>query len=156
MLGALNVCSGLMGGANFVGDERSGIYGLYDGRRVYAPLFNIIYSRAGNEKGNLVFDKQLATPVKMEMRRKYEAEKADYDSAMTSWEVKGKKDRGEAHEKPVYRDSFVPGNSTSSTVYRALHANGGWGLMYETEADTVSSMLDSDLSHRLSVRNSIV
>ncbi|MDD5862382.1 MAG: DUF3987 domain-containing protein [Prevotella sp.] len=144
ILGALNVCSGLMGGANFVGDERSGVYGLYDGRRVYAPLFNIIYSGAGNEKGNLVFDKQLASPIKNEMRRKYEAEKAEYDSAMAAWEAKGKKDRGEAPKKPVYLDPFVPGNSSSSAVYRALKANGGWGLMYETEADTVSSMLDSD------------
>ncbi|WP_196801074.1 DUF3987 domain-containing protein [Prevotella sp. AGR2160] len=144
ILGALNVCSGLMGGANFVGDERSGVYGLYDGRRVYAPLFNIIYSGAGNEKGNLVFDKQLAAPVKDEMRRKYAAEKEAYDTAMAAWEAKGKKERGEAPEKPLYRDPFVPGNSTSSAVYRALKANGGWGLMYETEADTVSSMLDSD------------
>lgn len=144
ILGALNVCSGLMGGANFVEEARSGVYGLYDGRRVYAPLFNIIFSGAGNEKGNLVFDKQLATPIKMEMRQKYEMEKADYDAAMTAWEAKNKKERGEVPEKPVYRDPFVPGNSSSSAVYRALKANGGWGLMYETEADTVSSMLDSD------------
>lgn len=144
ILGALNVCSGLMGGANFVGDKRSGVYGLYDGRRVYAPLFNIIYSGAGNEKGNLVFDKQLATPVKMEMRRKYEAEKADYDAAMADWEAKGKKERGEAPEKPVYRNPFVAGNSSFSAVYRMLKANDGWGMIFETEADTVSNMLGSD------------
>ena len=60
ILGALNVISGLMGGANGSTLHRSGIYGVYDGRRVYAPLFNIIYSGAGNEKGNLVFAKMLA------------------------------------------------------------------------------------------------
>jgi len=154
LLGAYNVLSGLMGGANFIENgkdedtdlkvKRSGVYGVYDGRRVYAPLFNIIYSSAGNEKGNLIFNKQLATPVRMEMLRKYEAEKAEYDAAVAAFDAKNKKDRGTTPEKPVYRDPFVPGNSTSSAVYRALKANGGWGLMYETEPDTVSTMLDSD------------
>ena len=41
----------------------------------------------------------------------------------------------------------MPGNSSSSAVYRALDANGGWGIMFETEADTVSNMLDSDYGH---------
>ena len=144
ILGALNVISGLMGGANGSTQHRSGIYGVYDGRRVYAPLFNIIYSGAGNEKGNLVFAKMLAWQIKKEMRRTYEAEKQDYDRAMAEWEAKGKKERGEAPKEPAYRDPFVPGNSSSSAVYRALDANGGWGMMFETEADTVSSMIDSD------------
>ena len=38
LLGALNIISGLMGGANGTADCHCGIYGLYDARRVYAPL----------------------------------------------------------------------------------------------------------------------
>lgn len=144
ILGALNVISGLMGGANGTPEHRSGVYGLYDGHRVYAPLYNIIYSGAGNGKGNLMFNKELAYQVKKEMRSAYDAEKSKYDQAMAEWESKSKKDRGDAPREPVYRDPFVPGNSSSSAVYRALDANGGWGLMFETEADTVSSMIDSD------------
>ncbi len=144
ILGALNVISGLMGGANGTPEHRSGVYGIYDGRRVYAPLYNIIYSGAGNGKGNLMFNKELAYQVKKEMSSAYDAEKSKYDQAMAEWESKSKKDRGDAPREPVYRDPFVPGNSSSSAVYRALDANGGWGLMFETEADTVSSMIDSD------------
>ena len=144
ILGALNVISGLMGGANGTPEHRSGVYGIYDGHRVYAPLYNIIYSGAGNGKGNLMFNKELAYQVKKEMRSAYDAEKSKYDQAMAEWESKSKKDRGDAPREPVYRDPFVPGNSSSSAVYRALDANGGWGLMFETEADTVSSMIDSD------------
>ncbi|MDR4929732.1 DUF3987 domain-containing protein [Segatella bryantii] len=144
ILGALNVVSGLMGGANGTPEHRSGVYGIYDGHRVYAPLYNIIYSGAGNGKGNLMFNKELAYQVKKEMRSAYDAEKSKYDQAMAEWESKSKKDRGDAPREPVYRDPFVPGNSSSSAVYRALDANGGWGLMFETEADTVSSMIDSD------------
>ena len=144
ILGALNVVSGLMGGANGTPQHRSGIYGVYDGRRVYAPLFNIIYSSAGNDKGSLIFARQLAYGVKNEMRGKYIAAKQEYDKAMAEWEAKGKKERGEAPKEPVYRDPFVPGNSSSSAVYRAMDANGGWGMMFETEADTVSAMIASD------------
>lgn len=133
-----------MGGANGTPEHRSGVYGIYDGHRVYAPLYNIIYSGAGNGKGNLMFNKELAYQVKKEMRSAYDAEKSKYDQAMAEWESKSKKDRGDAPREPVYRDPFVPGNSSSSAVYRALDANGGWGLMFETEADTVSSMIDSD------------
>ena len=144
ILGALNVVSGLMGGANGTPQHRSGIYGIYDGRRVYAPLFNIIYSSAGNDKGNLIFARQLAYGVKNEMCGKYFSEKQEYDKAMAEWEAKGKKERGEAPQEPVYRNPFVPGNSSSSAVYRAIDANGGWGMMFETEADTVSAMIASD------------
>lgn len=143
ILGALNAIGGLMGGANGSPEERSGVYGVYDGRRVYAPTYNIIYSGAGNDKGNLLFCKYLLNAVKKEMRRQYEAEKLDYDNELMAWESK-KKDRGPAPQEPVYRDPFVPGNSSSSAVYRAIDANGGWGMMFETEADTVSAMIDSD------------
>lgn len=148
ILGVLNVVSGLMGGANGLEDEPSGIYGIYDGRKVYAPLFNIIYGTAGSAKGDLVFCKLLARPVKMEMRRDYEAAKAQYEEELAAYEAqnKGKKkaDRGTAPKEPPFKDPFTPGNSSASAVYRALDANGGWGIMFETEADTISSMIDSD------------
>lgn len=144
LLGALNVISGLMGGANGTPENRSGVYGIYDGKRVYAPVFNIIYSGAGNDKGNLIFCKQLIAPIRAEIRRQYEAEKQDYESQLAEYENKSRKERGEAPKEPAYRDPFVPGNSSSSAVYRSLDANGSWGLMFETEADTISNMLGSD------------
>jgi len=144
LIGALNAVGGMMGGANGTTEKRSGIYGIYDGRRVFAPTYNIIYSSAGNDKGNLIFCKSLLYPVKCEMRRKYEAEKMEYEANLAEWEAKGKKDRGVAPKEPQYLDPFVPGNSSSSAVYRAIDANGGWGMMFETEADTISSMIESD------------
>lgn len=148
LLGVLNVISGLMGGANGNEEAQSGIYGIYDGRRVYAPLFNIIFGTAGSAKGDLAFCKLLARPIKMEMRRQYEAEKAQYEEELAAYEAnnKGKKkgDRSTPPKEPAFRDPFMPGNSSSAAVYRALDANGGWGMMYETEADTISQMTGTD------------
>ena len=148
LLGALNIISGLMGGANGTADCHCGIYGLYDARRVYAPLYNIVYGAAGSSKGEIAFCKRIAAPVKQEMRRQYEYEKQQYEQQMAQYEAQGKgkakADRGEAPKEPPYRAPFVPGNSSSSAVYRAMDANGGWGMMFETEADTVSAMIASD------------
>ncbi len=148
ILGVLNVVSGLMGGANGSAEEQSGIYGIYDGRRVFPSLFTIMYGTAATKKGDLIFCKLLARPVKLEMRRQYEAEKAQYDEDCAAYEAqgkgKGKGERGPSPKEPAFRDPFMPGNSSTSAVYRALDANGGWGMMFETEADTVANMIDSD------------
>lgn len=149
LLGILNVTSGLMGGANGSTEVQSGIYGIYDGRRVFAPLFTNIYGSAATKKGDLIFCKQLALPEKREMRREFEASMTKFEEEKAAYEAqgKGKGERGPAPKEPVYRDPFMPGNSSSSAVYRALDANGGFGIMFETEADTVSNMLDSDYGH---------
>lgn len=64
LLGVLNVTSGLMGAANGSTEVQSGIYGIYDGRRVYLHLFTNIYGSAATKKGDLIFCKQLALPEK--------------------------------------------------------------------------------------------
>lgn len=50
LLGVLNVTSGLMGAANGSTEVQSGIYGIYDGRRVFAPLFTNIYGSAATKR----------------------------------------------------------------------------------------------------------
>ena len=148
IIGTLNIASGLIGAASGTPDMPSGVYGLYDGRKVYAPLYNILFANAGSSKGDLNFCRQLAKPLKDEMRREYEGKKMEYERLMAAYEAKRKQkdkgDRGEPPVEPVFRTPFVPGNSSSSAVYRAIDANGGWGLMFETEADTVSAMISSD------------
>lgn len=54
LLGILNVTSGLMGGANGSTEEQSGIYGIYDGHRVFAPLLPT-YMVLPQQKGRFDF-----------------------------------------------------------------------------------------------------
>ena len=120
LLGILNVTSGLMGGANGSTEEQSGIYGIYDGRRVFAPLFTNIYGSAATKKGDLIFCKQLALPEKREMRREFEASMTKFEEEKAAYEAQGKGknkgERGPAPKEPVFRDPFMPGNSSSSGV----------------------------------------
>ncbi|MCQ2319975.1 MAG: DUF3987 domain-containing protein [Bacteroidales bacterium] len=132
ILGSLNLVSGIL---------PKSLYSIYDRRRVYAPLYNILYGGFATKKGDIEACKQLVVPIKNEMRRLYEAQKDTYDQEMAAWENAPKGGRGPAPIEPVMRTPFVAANSSTSAIYRTLDANEGWGLMFETEADTLTNML---------------
>ena len=99
IIGTLNIVSGLIGAASGTPDMPSGVYGLYDGRKVYAPLYNILFANAGSSKGDLNFCRQLAKPLKDEMRREYEGKKMEYERLMAAYEAKRKQKEAEQKRK---------------------------------------------------------
>ena len=131
-LAALNIISGLLPDA---------LYSLYDGRRIYAPLYNIFYGGFATRKGDLEACRQLATPLKKEMLRQYEEQKERYEEELAAWENTPKASRGKAPKEPVRKSPLIAANSSASAIYRQLDANGGSGAMYETEGDTLTNML---------------
>ena len=60
ILGTLNIISGVL---------PSSLYSLYNGRRISAPMYNILYGGFATKKGDLEAYRQLVTPLKHEMRR---------------------------------------------------------------------------------------
>jgi len=132
LLGTLNITSGII---------PKSLYGIYDRKKVYASLYTILYGPFATSKGDLEACKEIIQPIKAEMRRKYEEEKSEYDEAKAVWESQGKKDRGPEPKEPMPRTPYVTANSSASAVYRGLDANDGWGVMFETEADTLTNML---------------
>ena len=132
ILGTLNIISGVL---------PSSLYSLYDGRRIFAPMYNILYGGFATKKGDLEACRQLVTPLKHEMRRHYEEQKSQYEEEVAAWEATPKATRGKAPVEPVFRSPLVPANSSASAMFRALDANGGWGIIFETEADSLSNML---------------
>ena len=132
LLGSITTFSGVM---------PQSVYGIYDGRKVFAPLYLIIYGPFASSKGDLEAAKRLIAPIKREMKMDYEEKLKVYETAKAEWDNMPKKERGPEPKEPVPTSPFVPANSSASAVYRALDANGDWGLMFETEADTLTNML---------------
>ncbi|MGN0282661.1 MAG: DUF3987 domain-containing protein [Prevotella sp.] len=132
LLGSITTFSGVM---------PQSIYGIYDGRKVFAPLYLIIYGPFASSKGDLEAAKRLIAPIKREMKIDYEEKLKAYETAKAEWDNMPKKERGPEPKEPVPTSPFVPANSSASAVYRALDANGDWGLIFETEADTLTNML---------------
>lgn len=118
ILGALTCFSGAM----------PSVFGVYDQRRVYPPFYTLVNAPAASDKGNLSSCRALLMPIEEEIRRMNQIE---VDSS--------------AHPEEVpYRSLFVPANSSATAAYEALGANGGAGVTFETEADTLSETLKSD------------
>ena len=125
------------------------IYGCYGGHIVYPPLYIIFYGPAASRKGELRSCLQVIKPLKTETRRGYEAEMAQYADEHSRWEALGNRaatrsERGPEPREPRFRSPVIPANSSASAAYMALEANGGSGVMFETEADVLTQSLLSD------------
>jgi hypothetical protein len=91
-------------------------FGNYHGDKVYPNLFIVVIAPAGSGKGIMRHSKRIVD--------KYN----EYVKTTSS-----KKSR-----------VIIPGNSSSAAIYDALNLNGGAGLIFETEVDTLSAALKQD------------
>lgn len=136
ILAALTLYSGAM----------PSVFGIYDGKRVYPPFYTLIDAPSGADKGVISDCRQLLMPIEWEIRRQYESEQENYKQELTKWTALDKKQRASQQEpeKPVYRSLFIPANSSATAAYQALADNDEWGIIFETEADTLTQALKQD------------
>lgn len=139
ILATLNLNSGII--PNF--------FGIYGSHIVYPPLYTIFFGAAASRKGDIRSCLEILKPLKKEIRAAYEAELANYREEHAQWDARGHRaadraERGAEPTEPDFRSPLIPANSSASAAYMALKANGGWGVMFETEADVLSQSLLSD------------
>ena len=136
ILAALTLYSGAM----------PSVFGIYEGKRVYPPFYTLIDAPSGADKGVISDCRQLLMPIEWEIRRQYESEQENYKQELTKWTALDKKQRASQQEpeKPVYRSLFIPANSSATAAYQALADNNEWGIIFETEADTLTQALKQD------------
>ncbi len=154
LIGAMTVLQGGVGYASGYDEKEgvSGVYGIYDGHRVYASSYVIIWGDAGSSKGEVKCCANLLSGLRREMREEYEAEYRQYEQQKAEWDARHtgrhKKDiMDPAPREPEYRDLRISGNTTSTEFKRMLRANGGGGVIVETEADGISTIMNSDYSY---------
>lgn len=136
LLGALTTFSGAM----------PGVYGVYDKRRVFPPFYTIIDAPAASDKGQLTACRQLLMPIQQEVEEKNQKAQEEYQQQMAEYVALDKTKRAAATppQEPPYRSVFITANSSATATYQALSDNYGWGLTFETEADTLTQALKSD------------
>lgn len=139
LLGGIAVISGLM---------PDNIYAVYHQREIYTPLDLVIYGDAASGKGELPHIMGILKPLKQEMEKAYHAKLADYQNEHALWEAKRTKDermeRGPEPQEPEHSNPQIPGNSSATAALLQLKANGGWGVMFETEGDVVANSFKTD------------
>lgn len=121
------------------------LFGIYDGKKVYANLFLFITAQASAGKGRLVHCRQIVNPIHKELREEARVQKQIYDMELADYNAnKGKVDGIEKPAKPPEKLLFIPANNSSTGAYQLLGDSNGRGLIFETEGDTLAHAFKSD------------
>ena len=127
------------------------VYGIYGEKRVYTPFYLFILGLAGiSHKGMIDDMKQLLTPIERSLQASYYQQLSEYKEQHEAWEVKksqrnkGGEGAGPEPVEPSYRSLFVSADISSSGIKNDLYNFGGRGMIFSTEADTLSQALSQE------------
>ena len=116
------------------------IKGVYAGKYIGCNIFLFITAPASSGKGVMTWSKVIANGIEKYLKEKNKKQKANSLS-----DSNGKK------EKPAAQESgqkeyhlFIPANSSSSTMYEYLDANENYGIIFDSEGDTLSAVMKNE------------
>ena len=118
------------------------ISGNYAEREVFPNLFLFVAAQASAGKGRLTLCRHLIKPIHDSLKKNYAAEMEEYRHLQSEY-VQDKKNREPPVEPPI-KTLLIPANSSATSVYQVLNDNGGVGLIFETEGDTLANSFKSD------------
>ena len=110
------------------------VNGIYDNRKVFPNLFLFITAKASSGKGVLKWVKMLAAKIHKNLELDYKIKMAIYNKL---------EDKTDA-EKPLKETFFIPGNASLTAMVRQLSNNKGFGVIVESEADTLNVAMKND------------
>ncbi|MCB9341957.1 MAG: DUF3987 domain-containing protein [Lewinellaceae bacterium] len=143
LVGALGVVSGIL----------PNVQGFYDGKYICPNLFVYILAKYGTGKGSLHFSRLLALPVhrqKSDLNKDakaiYEAEKLQYEQELKQFRKQkgGTATPPEPPAEPPAQMLFLPANNSKTGIFELLAGNGGKGIIFETEGDTLADAFKQD------------
>ena len=118
------------------------VFGNYGGREVFPNLFLFVTAQASAGKGRLTLCRHLVQPIHDSLKQLYAVEMEEYKRLQNEY-VQDKKNN-ELPQEPPIKTLLIPANSSATSVYQVLNDNGGIGLMFETEGDTLANTFKSD------------
>lgn len=131
LVGALGVISGIL----------PNIRGFYDQDFTGPQLYVYVLANYGTGKGFLKFAKDLARPIHRQKREQAAQAQAEYEIELEA----SKKNKGqEPPKRPPNFMLFLPANNSKTGFLQLLHENGGKGILFETEGDTLADALATD------------
>lgn len=125
------------------------VVGIYHQERVFPNLFSFIIAPAANGKGVMKNAKRLAEKYHCKITEQSKAEKEEYEKELLRYKaICAKLKKGEEPpEQPVeppYKRVFLPADTSQSMLIKMINDNGGNGIMFETEADTMAGANKQD------------
>jgi hypothetical protein len=124
-----------------LGSCMNSVYGVYNGVRVSPFLFFFIIAPAGSGKGSLTWSRALGKGFHKHRSSLSQLARQAYDQQL----ITARQNKlASLDPPPPYKALFIPGNISASAFLKALAENEEWGIIFETEADTLSAALKQD------------
>ena len=126
------------------------VKGIYAGMEVFPNLFSFVIAPAASGKGALTFAKNLADEYHLTILKESNDSKKQYDIDLSEHKQKlhskGKKDKTIEEEpaKPDFKVLYIPANTSYAKILTHLQQNEGFGIICETEADTLANVFKQD------------
>ncbi len=117
------------------------VYGIYDGKKVFTNLYVMIIAPPASGKGVMNFARELVDPIHKRIFHNSLNELQDCNDAK-----KDKKKIKEVMEGPCppIETKIIPGNISAAEMYPTIQNAHFGGIIIESEADTLSVMLNQD------------
>lgn len=126
LLGSLTVMSSMM----------PNVQGIYGRKQLHPNLFLFVVGAAASGKGAIEPTLELARPL-------HEMQAAQSLKAIDEWKILKANKVEDIGPCPGFAAHIIPANTTATAFYRMLYDLKGQGLLFETEADTLSNMLSN-------------
>ncbi|MDJ1501823.1 DUF3987 domain-containing protein [Xanthocytophaga agilis] len=121
------------------------VTGEYDGTDVFANLYAFIVAPAASGKGSMVWAKYLGNGYHKLLKGESDTAFDMYSTMLTEYN-QTKKNNPYSVEPviPPYKILYFPANTSAAMILRNLYESEGNGVLFESEADTLSSSLMQD------------
>ena len=117
----------------------------YSAKPVYPNLQTFVVAPPASGKGMLSFVRRLVDPFHQDRRNAYREALRVYRRKHQQWAELGKKKAEQDEpEEPRNLMFYIPGDNTGTGIVQNLCDNDGCGLLFEVEADTLSSAIKGD------------
>lgn len=136
LLSALTVLSGCL----------PNVEGIYFNRHLSAHLYLFITGPSASGKGTMLWARYLAQSIHESMVSETIARKNEYKQQLDDYEhlSKSQKIGMERPEEPERKMLFIPANSSNAALTQLLAENNFRGIIFESEADTLSNTTKQD------------
>ncbi len=133
----------LMGTLTCISATLHNVVGEYNHDDWHPMLYFFVMADAGMGKGSLKYCREIVAPIHNELREASERLMKEYKESKSE-NKSGEKTASDADEAPHRRTLFIPTNSSAASVIQQMDNNGGIGLIFDTECDTLSAILKSE------------
>ena len=123
------------------------VCGVYDQMTVFANLYFFLTARASSGKGRLSLCSHLVGAIDRENMECNVAAREAYEKAERAYQLDKKNPDAVRPKEPPFLKVVIPANTSASAVLRILADNGGRGLLFESEGDTLANTLNSDFGN---------